>query len=54
MFFLLVSYHLIGVQPWCTLNKSEQSIQCNYESQDACEGYRESQEICVPNPNLKR
>ena len=54
MFFLLASFHLIGVQPWCIINKSEQSIQCNYEDQGSCEGYRLSNESCIPNPHFKR
>lgn len=53
MFFLLVSIHLIGVQPWCTFDKSAKILQCNYEDRDACETYRYTSETCVPNPQFK-
>lgn len=54
MFFILASIHLIGIQPWCTFDSKTQSMQCNYENRDACEGYRESSEICLTNPNKQR
>ena len=53
MFLLALALHLIGVQPWCTLDKSTKEVQCNYESKDACEAYRQSSERCIPNPNFK-
>jgi len=53
MFFLL-AYHLIGVQPWCMVDKAEQTIQCNYETQVDCLSYNYNGEACIPNPNFKR
>ena len=51
MFFLLVN--LIGTQPYCTLDRITQEIQCNYTTMEDCESYRQENEICVDNPNLK-
>jgi hypothetical protein len=49
MFFLLV-YHLIGIQPFCTLNINTYEIQCNYETHADCVAYRERDEMCIPHP----
>ena len=40
----------VGVQPWCTLDKVTGRVECNYESEEACETYRQSNEYCVQNP----
>ena len=50
---IIAIYIQIGTQPWCTLNKMEKRIECNYESQDVCEGYRQSNEICIKNKDYK-
>lgn len=51
MFLLLAT--LIGTQPYCTVNLDTQKIECNYENIDACLMYREENELCIANPNLK-
>jgi hypothetical protein len=53
VFTLLVAFHLIGVQPWCMVDKTEHSIQCNYESKSDCLSYNYNNETCIPNPNYK-
>jgi hypothetical protein len=53
IFPILIVYTQIGIQPYCTLNKQDKKIECNYESKEACEGYRESNEICIENPKIK-
>jgi hypothetical protein len=46
----VISLNKIGIQPWCTEDNNEQ-IECNYESKEACETYRMSDEKCIPNPD---
>ena len=54
MLAIVMALHLIGVQPWCTVDKNTKQTQCNYESKGACEAYRQDSEHCIQNPNLKK
>jgi hypothetical protein len=45
--------HKIGIAAWCTVNRTDGSIQCNYDTQADCEGYRASDELCQVNPDYK-
>lgn len=47
---LLLLSHMVGVQPWCTWDGN--ALECNYETRDVCETYRQGGETCVPSPNL--
>lgn len=51
--FILLVHLILGTQPWCAYNKIENTIQCNYETKYQCESYRDNNEVCILNPNLK-
>lgn len=47
---VVVHFNRVGVAQWCAVDKDAKTIQCNYESEEACEGYREKGEFCRSNP----
>lgn len=40
----------IGIAAWCNVNRTDGTVQCNYDTKDECEGYRASDEYCIRNP----
>jgi hypothetical protein len=46
----VVHFNRVGVAQWCNINRSEKTIQCNYESKEACESYLGKGEFCQSNP----
>lgn len=49
-FFSLTPSHKVGVAAWCTVNKTDGTVQCNYNTKQECEDYRASDEKCEKNP----
>lgn len=45
-----IHYNRVGVAQWCNVNRSEKTIQCNYETEAACESYLGNGEFCRSNP----
>lgn len=41
----------VGIAAWCTVNKIDGTVQCNYNTKQECEDYRASDEKCEKNPN---
>ena len=50
---IFLAVHIIGVAPWCMVDVKEQTIQCNYDTQEECLSYNYNGEICIENPNFK-
>jgi len=40
----------VDVSAWCTVNKIDGTVQCEYNTKDDCETYRQVDETCVQNP----
>jgi len=48
----LIPSNKVGVAAWCTV--SNKTVECNYETKEDCETYRQTDERCVPNPEPGR
>jgi len=46
----LAPTHKIGVAAWCNVNKTDGTVQCNYDTKQECEDYRATDEYCEKNP----
>lgn len=49
-FFTLSPSNHVGVAAWCTVNKVDGTVQCNYNTKQECEDYKASDETCQKNP----
>jgi len=47
---VVVHFNRVGIAQWCIVNKTDKTIQCNYETEGECEGYRAKGEFCHTNP----
>lgn len=46
---IFANHAKVGTAAWCTVNKTDGTVQCNYKTKDDCETYRESDEQCIAN-----
>lgn len=46
-------YGHVGVAAWCTVGKDKVIIECNYNTKEECEGYRQEDEVCKQNVDYK-
>lgn len=47
---IMTPSYKVGVAAWCNVNKTDGTVQCNYDTKSECEAYRAADETCVPNP----